>query len=44
MVPAEIVRRQSMHDQDEGAFAWVVEARVDRAVDPVTKLLLHPLR
>ena len=41
--PRKIVGRQSMHDQDEGAFARIVETRVDRAVDPVAQLLLHPL-
>jgi hypothetical protein len=41
--PRKIVGRESMHDQDEGAFARIVETRVDRAVDPVAQLLLHPL-
>ena len=39
----KIVGRKSVHDQDHGALAWIVEARLDRAVDPIAQLLLHPL-
>ena len=40
--PGEIVRREPMHDQNHGALAWIVEARVDGAVGPVAQLLLYP--
>ena len=36
--PCKIVGRELMHDQNESALAWIVETRVDRAVDPITQL------